>query len=403
MTANTQSTQARELYGKPWSRREYILVLYYYFLHPDASHDKNTPSVIDLAAVMGRTPAAVAMRLHNFSSLDRENNKTRIGLQNIGPLGRDIFSWWRDRLDSLKIVGDEYLRDAKDANTPDLFNPEPMRLPLAFGKYEPLDELGNGGFGTVISCIDPRTNKQYAIKIIRPELVDDIEALSRFRREIGLIKAISHPNVIRIHEDNLNSEYHFPAYVMDLAEWPLRLYLDRSRRDGSVPDKKPRLPTSEAIELILEVFDGVEALHTNNPPVVHRDIKPENVLRLANGRWVIADFGLAKFLPPVAFSNSFATASKKAMGTTGYAAPEQSKDFRSADHRADIYSLGVLIWELFSPAWGQLDRSDTELPLSLEQVVLKATAKRPEERYSTVHDLRIEFIEGVKGVDLIVE
>jgi serine/threonine protein kinase len=269
-------------------------------------------------------------------------------------------------------------------------------MPLAFGKYEPLDEIGDGGFGKVLSCIDSTTGRHYAIKIIRTDLIADREVLARFRREINVLKAVHHPNVIRIHEDNLATEPHFPAFVMDLGEWSLRLYLDRNRGDLGRLDQKPLLPRDEAKNIIERVFDGVEALHQNTPAVVHRDIKPENILRLANGSWAIADFGLAKFLPPSVVSTSFTTGSRKAMGTSGYAAPEQFKDFRSACHTADIYSLGVLVWELFSPAWGQLDRSDTELPDELSRIVLKATEKRTENRYASVMDLRSEFLAALK-------
>lgn len=386
-------TKASELYGKPWSKREYIIVLYHYFQHRSECHDDSSQYVQRLAYILGRTPASVAMRLHNFASLDPEVNKGRTGLQNIGPLGHDVFFYWLPKLGVLKECGEEYTREAEAASSPTLFDPDPVRMPLAFGKYEPLDEIGDGGFGKVVSCIDSTTGKHYAIKIIRTDLIADKEALSRFKREINLLKAIHHPNIIRIHEDNLAVEPHFPAFVMDLGEWSLRLYLDRNRTDSGQLDQKPLLPRDEAKKIIEEVFDGIEALHQNTPAVVHRDIKPENILRLVNGSWVVADFGLAKFLAPSVVSTSFTTRSRQAMGSSGYAAPEQFKDFRSACHTADIYSLGVLIWELFSPAWGTIDRSDTELSPELETVVLRATEKHPQNRYSSVAELRRQFQE----------
>jgi hypothetical protein len=396
MNTIQSKTKASELYGKPWSKREYIIVLYHYFEHRGESHDDSSSYVQNLASIMGRTPASVAMRLHNFESLDPEVTKNRTGLQNIGPLGRDVFFYWFQKLDVLKECGEEYTREAKAASTPTLFDPDPVQMPLAFGKYEPLDEIGDGGFGKVFSCIDSTTGKHYAIKIIRTDLIADKEVLARFKREINVLKAIHHPNVIRIHEDNLAVEPHYPAFVMDLGEWSLRLYLDRNRGDSWQLDQKPLPSPDEARRIIEQILDGIEALHENTPAVVHRDIKPENVLRLADGTWAIADFGLAKFLPPSVVSTSFNTGSRKAMGTSGYAAPEQFKDFRSACHTADIYSLGVLIWELFSPAWGQLDRSDTELPEPLEKVVLKATEKKPENRQSSVAKLRSDFLAALE-------
>jgi eukaryotic-like serine/threonine-protein kinase len=142
-------------------------------------------------------------------------------------------------------------------------------------------------------------------------------------------------------------------------------------------------------------MDGVEALHNNTPPIIHRDIKPENLLKLSDGNWVLADFGLAKFAQPSSVSTSFATASGKAMGTSGYAAPEQFRDFRAVCHRADVYSLGVLLWELFSTAWGQIDRSDLELPQNLAAVVLKATDKKATNRHASVQELRRDYLSAI--------
>lgn len=394
MSPPSPKTKAVELYGRPWSPREYIIVLHHYFLHRGECHDKGSLHVCNIASILGRTPAAIAMRLHNFASLDPELNYGRAGLQNIGPLGRNVFYYWISKIESLREVAGEYEREAAAANVPDLFNPEPFRMPLAFGKYEVGDAIGDGGFGKVVSCTHADTGKCYAIKIIKPDLVDDEEALARFRREIHVLKSIKHAHVIGIHEDNLDDERHYPGYVMDFAEWSLRLYIDRTRSEG-IPTTRPLLPAAEAKDIILQMLAGIEALHSNQPPVAHRDIKPENILQLNNGNWVIADFGLAKFLPPISTSHSFATASKKAMGSSGYAAPEQAKDFRSADHRADIYSLGILIWEMFSPAWGTIDRSDTELPDALHRVVIKATDKRPENRHSSISDLRQDFLAAV--------
>lgn len=174
MSLNTTQNKAKasELYGKPWSKREYIIVLHHYFLHRSESHDISCRYVQKLASILGRTPASVAMRLQNFASLDPEVTKNRTGLQNIGPLGRDVFFYWWPKLDVLKECGAEFTHEAEIAGTPTLFDPDPVRMPLAFEKYDSLDEIGNGGFGKVVSCIDSKTGKYFAYKVIRADLIE---------------------------------------------------------------------------------------------------------------------------------------------------------------------------------------------------------------------------------------
>jgi hypothetical protein len=374
-----------EIYGRPWSEREYIIVLYYYLLHRNESNYAQNYAQ-EIAELLGRTPGAVEMRLENYASLDPD--VYRAGLKNVGPIGTRVFTDWFNRPDNLRACAEVLIREARTASQPTLFDPEPVRIPKAFGKYELLDSLGDGAFGAVYSCINVENQKRYALKIIKTDSLGDSEIVARFRREIKTLKAMRHPNIIRIHEDNLDDTPHFPAFVMDLANCSLTSHLETKLAGLSTGNQRPLLPCDEAAKILGAVLDGVEALHCHEPPVIHRDIKPDNILQLPTGEWVLADFSLAKFLPRAVVTTTFATASRQAWGTHGYSAPEQFQDFRLANQQADVYSLGVLLWELFSPSWPPFDRTCTLLSPSLEQVVLLATDRNREKRYLNIAEFR---------------
>jgi serine/threonine protein kinase len=393
-------TKPSELYGRPWSEREYIIVLHYYRANRSNPRHHLANYIKEVAALLGRTPSAVVMRMENYASLDPEE-ASRTGLINISNLGKKVFEEWQGSEDSLKACAEVLIRDIQNATVPTLFDPEPVRIPRAFGKYELLDPLGDGGFGSVYSCVNTQDQAAYALKIIKTDRLLDREVVSRFRREIRMLKTIRHPNVIQIHEDNLDDTPNFPAFVMDLAKCSLTQYLENTL--GGRPSNnglRPTLDPTRAAVIIQEVIKGVEVLHSNAPPVAHRDIKPDNVLLMPNDTWVIADFSLAKFLPQALVTTTFATASRQAWGTHGYSAPEQFQDFRLADQRADIYGLGVLTWELFSPSWPPYDRGATGLADPLEKVVLRATERIRENRYQSIFEFRSAVTEALAEMSL---
>ncbi len=211
----------------------------------------------------------------------------------------------------------------------------------------------------------------------------DPEILARFRREIRALKSIMHPNVIRIHEYDLGEGDQLPHFIMDLASRSLTEYLNQrgslsSRAEGASPAL-----WQEAWTILESILSAVDALHRNEPPLVHRDINPQNILQLPDGRWVLADLGLVK-LP----SRTYVTSCNKSLGTETYTAAEQRHDFASADQRADIFSLGVLTWELFSPECSRFDRTYLiGLPEPLRNVVLRATEMDRNKRYASVSEL----------------
>lgn len=379
------------IYGRKWSEKEYLIVLESYFAHRGQAQHADTPFVLELSEILGRTPHSILYRLQNFASLDpEETNPARKGKVNITPFGKRIFDAWCSKRTSLKETVEVLVRDERSQIEVDLFNPSPAKLPITFKHFELLDEIGKGGYGVVCSCIDTRSLTTHAIKVIDSSRVGDSECLHRFDREIRALKSVEHPHIIRILADNLDSEKNFPAFVMDLAECDLPAYISSAAKSrGTV--QRPILECADALSIFRAVCDAVECLHSVNPAIVHRDINPSNILRLHVGRWVLADFSLAKFLPTIPVSTAFVTRSHVGLGTAHYTAPEQYDDLKNADQRADIFSLGWLIRDLFSSESPYPRRDPSGLPNPLEHVFHKAVEHDREKRWQTVTEMKAAF------------
>jgi serine/threonine protein kinase len=395
-------TAAEEIYGRYWSEAEYLIVLHYYVRNAGKPRHHLCDYVIDASRLLGRTPGAVVMRMENYASIDPNENKSRKGLVNITDIGSQIFRKWIRNPDALRDCAEVLIREFETSNRASLFEPDPVRLPKAFGKYELLDPIGEGAFGSVFSCMNTESQTIFAIKILNTKNAggDLEEVLGRCRREIKALKAIKHPNVIRIFEDNLDQQRDFPGFVMELADTSLAKFLDASTRARGIPGVRPVLPKQEAMTLLSAVLAAVEAMHNQSPSLIHRDINPNNILRLSDGRWALADFSLAKFLRGASFDTTFAT-THQGWGTPTYTAPEQWKDFACTDERADVFSLGVLIWELFTESWPPFDRTHLALSPGLSEVVLKATERDRAHRYARVSDLRAALLEANDSSQLI--
>lgn len=376
-----------DLYGRPWGEREYIIVLHLYFLHHGEPHHDDLNYVQDASQLLGRSPGAVAMRLENFASVDPEIASRRAGLRNLTPIGKRVFEHWKDKREALRECAELLIREHRAKSIPTLFEPNPIRVPRAFEKYELLDQIGEGGSGVVFSCFNTSNSKRFAIKIIKTDRIHDTEAIKRFRREIRVLKSLSNRHVIQIYEDNLDSREDFPAYVMDIATNSYTSFAEEiSGQTDSIPD------SSIQRTIITSILDATEALHNGTPAVIHRDINPNNVLVLPDGTWVLADFGLAKFISTAPLSTSFQTTTQRGCGTMWYTAPEQYRSFQHTDHRTDIFSLGMLIWEAFTDSHPPPDREQPGLSDFLKAVYLKATEREPENRYQNVLELRTAFL-----------
>lgn len=280
-----------------------------------------------------------------------------------------------------------------------LDHPEVSQMPTAFmnvasaleGRYQVLKELGRGGMGIVFQAHDKQLNEPVAIKILSPLLGNDAEALERLRREVSAARRITHPNVIRIHDI---SETKGLQYVS------MEFFSGRSLKDYI--RSKSALSQKEALNIASQIADGLEAAHKQG--VIHRDLKSQNILINTANQVKIIDFGLAHSTHLQGM-----TATGLIMGTPEYMAPEQVAG-RKVDERADIYSLGIILYELFTgrvPFTGESAIAvgfrqmkeepvaprqwNPELPEAIERVILKALEKDPLRRYSLVTELKSDI------------
>jgi eukaryotic-like serine/threonine-protein kinase len=255
--------------------------------------------------------------------------------------------------------------------------------------------IGSGGMGEVYRAHDSRLGRDVAIKILPPDVAGDPERLRRFESEARAAAALSHPNILVVHD--VGREHDTSYLVTELLEGrTLREVID----DGAVP--VPR-----ALDSAVQIAEGLAAAHARG--IVHRDLKPENVFVTADGRVKILDFGLARtmHIPEAAAATlgtqAHATAPHVVLGTPGYMAPEQVRG-EAVDHRADIFAFGCVLYELLGgrPAFRGATTlevlsailRDTPAPLaSLEcdRIVAKALEKDLALRYQSAADLRTDL------------
>ncbi len=257
-----------------------------------------------------------------------------------------------------------------------------------FPQFEILGSIGRGGMGVVYKARQIKLDRLVALKLIRPESLGDANFAERFAREARAMAKLNHPNIVMVHDfGEVGGLFYL---VMELVEGhDLRQAL-----------KKGPLKDEAALVMALQICDALQYAHEQG--IVHRDIKPENVLLGPDGQVKLADFGLAKLLVPSEVQPL--TLTRQVMGTPHYMAPEQLERPRAVDHRADIYALGVVIYEMFT---GVLPLGRYELPSEkvgadeqLDEVVTKALARDPDERYARVADLRADLEEFAENYDL---
>jgi eukaryotic-like serine/threonine-protein kinase len=252
------------------------------------------------------------------------------------------------------------------------------------GRYQVLQELGRGGMGIVFQAHDKQLNDQVAIKILSPLLSNDADALDRMKREVSAARRITHPNVIRIHDIAESKGLHYVSMEY-FHGTSLKEYIKRS---GS-------LSLMQAYNIASQICDGLEEAHKQG--VIHRDLKSQNIIINPSGHLKIIDFGLAH----TAHLQGM-TATGLIMGTPEYMAPEQVAGKR-VDERADIYSLGIILYELFTGkvpfsgdsaiAVGFMQMKDPpqppheinpQIPPEIESVILKCLEKEPNGRFGSV-------------------
>jgi serine/threonine protein kinase len=249
-----------------------------------------------------------------------------------------------------------------------------------FPQLEILELLGQGGMGAVYKARQKHLDRFVALKVIPPASANEPAFAERFAREARALARLNHPNIVMVHDfGQAGGIYYLLMEFVDGAN------LRQSMGAG-------QLQPEEALAIVPLVCDALQYAHDQG--VVHRDVKPENVLLDKAGHVKIADFGLAKLLhhSPGDFT---LTRSRQIMGTPQYMAPEQIERPTEVDHRADIYSLGVMFYEMltgelplgrFSPP-----SQKVQIDIRIDEIVLRTLEKEPARRYQQVSDVRTEL------------
>src|SRR5438128_3812130 len=264
--------------------------------------------------------------------------------------------------------------------------PPPGELGRHFPQLEILELLGQGGMGAVYKARQPKLDRLIAVKILPPEVARDPAFAERFMREARLLARLNHPNIVAIYDfGEVDGLFYFSMEFVDGKN--VRQLLESND-----------LPAALALKIVPQVCDALQYAHDEG--IVHRDIKPENILLDKRGRVKIADFGLAKIvgLTPTYLT---LTGSQEVMGTLYYMAPEQVRRSHVVDHRADLYSLGVVFYEMLT---GELPLGRFAPPshkarvdARLDPVVLRALAREPEHRFQDAVGLKKEVESVVAG------
>lgn len=254
-----------------------------------------------------------------------------------------------------------------------------------FPNYQVVDVLGRGGMGAVYKAVQKALDRVVAIKLLPLEISIDRDFADRFVREARTMAKLNHPNIVSVFDFGTTTEGHL-YFVMEFVEGTTLHHLIKSTG----------LKPAQALELIVSICEALHYAHAEG--VVHRDIKPANVLVDTKGRVKVVDFGLARVESPTA-EQWGQTMTGMVLGTPDYMAPEQKSGSR-VDHRADIYSLGVMLYEMLcgQVPQGVFDPPSQRVPVDerVDQVVIRAMQQEPDRRYpntaemkSAVEDIRL--------------
>src|SRR5690625_4088486 len=247
--------------------------------------------------------------------------------------------------------------------------------------------IGGGGMANVYLGYDQILDRDVAIKVLRLEYANDEEFITRFHREAEAATSLAHPNIVNIYD--VGEEEHILYMVMEYVEGlTLKEYIQQNSP----------IDIEETITIMKQITSAISHAHANN--LIHRDIKPQNILINPNGQVKVTDFGIA-----VALSATSLTQTNSILGSVHYLSPEQARG-GMATKKSDIYSLGIVLFELLTgrlPFSGQtpvsialkhlqsntpsVKKFNDAIPQSVENIVLKATAKDPFHRYETVYEM----------------
>jgi Protein kinase domain len=273
----------------------------------------------------------------------------------------------------------------------------PAALAALGVRYEILGEAGHGSMGNVYKARDRETSETVALKLLKPEIASDQAMMDRFKNELLFARKITHKNVCRVYEFNR---------VAGIAYTSMEFVEGESLR--SVLNRFGGLPQRKATDLALQICSGLKEAHAQG--IVHRDLKPENVMIDAQGNVKIMDFGIARSME----AGTRLTGSM--VGTPAYMAPEQVAG-KPVDYRTDIYSLGLMLYEMFTgaPAFSA-DNSiavalkqmreeppppheiEPNIPVGTERAILKCLEKEPAKRFQSIADLEADLRSGMSVI-----
>ena len=260
------------------------------------------------------------------------------------------------------------------------------------GRYEVIKNIGEGGMANVYVGYDRILNRKVAIKILRGDLASDEKFVRRFQREALSSSSLSHPNIVEMYDVGEDDGIYY--IIMEYVEGKTLKQLIKKR--GSIT-------LSEAIDIMLQLTDGIA--HAHDSYIIHRDLKPQNIMIKEDGSIKITDFGIA-----VALNSTQLTQTNSVMGSVHYLPPEQASG-KGSTIRSDIYSMGILFYELITgtlPFKGDnaveialkqmhdpipsVRKKDSSIPQSVENVILKASAKNPKNRYSDAKEMHADLL-----------
>ena len=255
------------------------------------------------------------------------------------------------------------------------------------GRYQVIRTIGEGGMANVYLAYDTILDREVAVKVLRGDLSNDEKFVKRFQREAKAASSLNHPNIVEMYDVGEDDGNYF--IVMEYVS---------GKTLKSLIKKRGALSLSETIDIMLQLTSGIACAHDSY--IIHRDIKPQNVMILEDGRVKITDFGIA-----VALNSAELTQTNSVMGSVHYLPPEQANG-SGATVKSDIYSLGILMYELLTgklPFKGDnaveialkhmkdklpsILEQNPNIPQSVENVVLKAAAKNPDNRYESVKEM----------------
>lgn len=270
-------------------------------------------------------------------------------------------------------------------------------------RYKIIESIGEGGMANVYLAWDTILEREVAVKILRGDLADDEKFVRRFQREANSASSLKHPNIVEVYDVGEDNGKYF--IVMEYVN---------GKTLKSLIKKRGALNLTEAIDIMLQITSGISCAHDSY--IIHRDIKPQNIMILEDGRVKITDFGIA-----MALNSNELTQTNSVMGSVHYLPPEQANGSGSTI-KSDIYSIGILMFELITgkvPFKGDnaveiaikhmknpipsVCKINPSIPQSVENIILKACAKNPKNRYDSVHEMYDDLKKCLQEENLNVE